>query len=848
MGDAIPQPGQWMDPVAEARLEPLRGFYAERVKPHVGHRPEMQRLCQAVESALSGRSFQATKAWEESAAGQSSDCSYLRWTETNPLGSCTAREVEAWRRDFTSQAAVRELSNHQGRAHVPEPFLLEQRDVGQARGPSFRDDILTEAEMKEALVQHCVDIFRIGEARVVQISDWRAGELILWMFAQFTASDVEHKKPRWVLNFKWANEPAKSTRHRRKKRSGAPASRASTTPQDLAVVMDAMKGYKQVGITDAAGRKQRYIIPMDVFRAACAKLESLGLEAPWPTHRTRVEVVGGVMMVVLQPTALQFGGATSSDIFCDRLGLPIAQLRQAGFRIESQIDDMELKSRHGPATLLVETMIMMLYMSIYGWMMHASGEKATQSWPRSVWTFDGVELRARDLMVFTPTERDKRHRDQLRRYRDDDAAGVKHSLRQYSEVLGQQVSHRQIHYPTALVLPTATAFLARECRRLAAEHGVMAAWDKPVQSLPEVVRADMLQLLEPRTVGEHMRAQNGVALATVTVDASGFAAGYLIEDHRDGKKTSGTMTMRADEREKHHTVQECELTARVGEMAVKHLDLWATDTPAASTILMRNDNTAGVKNLSKPGSKPQMVEPTVAFQVIARMRGLYPIAAYIDKYFMDVLSRVDFMSRPTFHYGDLGLDPEVVALASSMLRVQIQGMVDGAACRATKQPAAADFVTRYPSLGAMRKPDIRSYDLGEDPELRDRVLYLFPPEILLADLIWKLQAEPRRKPTLLVVPHWEKTPAWWPVLLPMIEKYVTVPFNKENYVQPGAPEVIVDPPRWPLTICSLWRSGSEIGESQTRARRRPQSSEPMWMGEVDRSSLGEISQSSTTRA
>jgi len=768
--------------------------------------------------------------------------------ETNKLGGCTTREYQAWKRDFRSKAAQKELQHPKGLAHVREPYILTQRDVGQAKGPSLKGPVCTEQQMRAALVDHFVSAYKIGETRLVDASEWRGDELILWMFAQFKPDDPEHKVPRWVLNLKWANEPAQSGRNRRQKRSGAKGSRATTTPDDLAVVLDAKKGYKQVGVDDATGRKQRHLTPLDVHLEVCAILEECGHEAPWPTTKTRIEIVSGVPHVVNQPTTVQFGGATSGDIFTDRLGLPLAELRQAGLRVETMVDDMELKSRYGPGTLITEMLILMTYLGVYGWMLHCTGGKANQCWPRSTWVFDGVLMRARDLMVFSPEERDRRHRAQLQSYWTAGGRGERHTLRDLSRVLGQQVSHRTHHYPTALILPTATAFLASETRRLATMHGMLSAWDQTVDFLPEVARSDLLQLLQPRSVGDHMRKQTGTALATVTVDAGQFAAGYQIVDHRDGangRTLSGTMMLEAAERQQHHTVQELIATARVTEMAIKQLDLHGTDTPAASLVIVRNDNTAGVKNLERPGNKPAMTEPTVDLQVLARARGLYPIASYINKYFMDVLSKVDFMSRPVLHYGDLGLDPLVLQCASSALRLQLKGMIDATACRATCQPAASQFIARYPTLGAMQRADIRSYDLSNDAELNGKLLYLFPPEAIIADVVWKLSQEPRRDPTILVVPAWTKRPTWWPTLLELIHEYVTVKPDERNYVQPGAPAVIIDPPPWTLIICALSTSHSETGGLPI-PRRQPQSSQPTWMGEVVRSFHGAISLNTTT--
>ena len=831
-----------MYPIASERLSPLHRFYYEVVEPKTRERKELYQLRLTVEEALNGKSFKAKRAWETQNPDGKKPSSYADWVETNELGGPTTREFEAWRRDFLSKSAQHELRHSNGLAHVDEPYLMSQRDVGPIKGPSFRDDILSPPEMRGALVKHCVDILTTNEARLVKTCDWRQDELLLWLFAQFKAGDLEHRKPRWVLNQKISNEPAQSIRNRRKKRSGAPASRATTTPQDLAVVVDAKKGYKQIGITDATGRKQRFLIPVDVWLEACARAESQNLSAAWPNSSTRIVSVRHVDHVVLQPTTLQFGGATSSDVFTDRLGLPLAVLRQYGFRLETQIDDIELKSRHGPSTLLIELCLTMLHLAVYGWMLHCSGEKADQTWPRSVWIFDGVEMRAMDLMTFSPADRDQRHREELRQYLAKDLAGEPQDLRRLATVLGQQVSHRGHHYPTALVLPRAASHLSGGARRLASLFGVLEAWSKTARPLPSVARNDLRVLLEPRLVGEHMRVQTGVALAQITVDASSIAAGYQMDDLRTGTRLTGTMTMDSTERfGVHHTHQELTMTARVAQQAILQLDLHGTETPAASTILVRNDNTAALKNLTNPGNKPAMTEPTVGMHVLARLRGLYPIAVYVEKYYMDVISKVDYMSRPKFRFGDLGLQPRVLEVASSRLGVPITEAVDGLACRATRQPMMTDFITRYPSLGAWKQNDIRSYDLAMDPRLASRTLYLFPPEVLIADLVHKLSTERRSAPTILVVPKWQKTPSWWPSLVPLICRYVTVAPNDLNYVQPGAPEVIIDPPLWTLIICVLSSSDCETAACSNPTC-QTQSCVPMWMGRVEAFCHGETLQ------
>ena len=74
--------------------------------------------------------------------------------------------------------------------------------------------------------------------------------------------------------------------------------------------MDAAKGFKQVGVDDPTGRKQRYLTPLDVHLDVCQLLEECGRTAPWPTAKTRIINLDGVPHVVNQPLTVQFGGAT----------------------------------------------------------------------------------------------------------------------------------------------------------------------------------------------------------------------------------------------------------------------------------------------------------------------------------------------------------------------------------------------------------------------------------------------------------------------------------------------------------------------------------------------------------
>ena len=807
-GKPIPQPGELMQPIPEERLRKLRQFYDETLQARIQQCPELEAFDEKIIETLAGQAFRATKVWEEPTR---SGPSLLETQEAEPVGGSTTRQIHRWREAFTTKAAKHILRHDDGHAIIPAPYEMTQAEIGRPRPPSYRDSILSEEEMREQLILQCVKQMIERTARATNKTDDRAAEVIVKYFFQFKAGDTDHRKPRGCLNLEKANEPAKTVLKKTKKRSGSQASRDNTHPDDTASLADATSGYNQIQQARTSNKKQRFLIQLDVWEEAVQRVvKSHPDRAPPVTDKTRIYVAGQAPCVVAEPMVVQFGATHSAQIFTERLGLVLAELRQrAGVRIETQIDDIELKSRHGPQTTYLESLMMHCNLRYFGWKMHLSEEKADQIWPRSSWIFDGVFFRAQDLMVFSPEGRDQRHRQAalqfLKRAEESDQTLT---LQDLASVEGQQGPHRATHWPTPYLLCPLSAFLAGQVRKLTKQFGpTKEIWTKGIEPVPTDAIEALQRLAMTRQNGEYMRKE-GPMMIECNADASGWAAGYQLTDHTSGRRIRGSVMMTDEQRSKHHTVQETEMTADVATLGIKHFNPINPHPFKPAVVGVGNDNTASVRNIDRPGSKPQMVLPTLELQCEARSRGLVPRATYKNKHFMDVETRIDYDSRPTQRYHDLGVLPEVIEKAAAELGAPIRELptIDGTACRATRQPAAGGYIARYPDLHALPQADILTYDFGAHSQLEGKVLYLHPPELLLTKIVTKLRDEPRRAPTLITTPWWpQKNSNWHTELQELSDGVKLLPHHNEIYTYPRGTDQQVDggAPNWQLAMWNL---------------------------------------------
>lgn len=76
---------------------------------------------------------------------------------------------------------------------------------------------------------------------------------------------------------------------------------------------------------------------------------------------------------------------------------------------------------------------------------------------------------------------------------------------------------------------------------------------------------------------------------------------------------------------------------------------------------------------------PAMVDPIIPLQLEARARGLHLQAVYKNKNYMGVQTRIDFDSRPRYHFRDLGLHRDLLAAAMLAARPAPHATLGGGA-------------------------------------------------------------------------------------------------------------------------------------------------------------------------
>jgi hypothetical protein len=202
--------------------------------------PELQPIMDKIEEVMQGKPFRATQAWKEQRSDGGPSLAQVQ--EQTTIGGCTLAQPEAlrrWRESFKSTAAKFELRHDLGHAIIPTPYVLTQADVGEPKPPTLRDPIRTREQMEDAIVEHCVQAMKVGEAHLVLNSDDRRGELIVVLKPQYKPEDSEHIDPRMCLGLFWANEPAKSEVVATKRRGGFRQSRTTTHRDDLSFLADA---------------------------------------------------------------------------------------------------------------------------------------------------------------------------------------------------------------------------------------------------------------------------------------------------------------------------------------------------------------------------------------------------------------------------------------------------------------------------------------------------------------------------------------------------------------------------------------------------------------------------------
>ena len=769
---------------------------------------ELSPILNKIEEIIQGKEFKATQAWKckQSDGGPS----LQQVQEDTPIGGCTHRALPRWREEFTTKAAKNELWHKDGHAMIPSPWQFTQEQVGRPKPPSTFDTVRSESQMEQSIVDHCVQTMITCESHLVLNSDDRREELIVNLKHQYKPEDDAHEDPRMCLGLGLANEPAKEVFEPTKRNGGFRSSRMSTHREDTASLADAPKGYKQVYQSRGSRKRQRHLIQKSLWERACTEVAAKFPERVIRvTHRHRIVIHQGVQCVIVEPTCLQFGATHSGQVFERRLGFVVSHLRQvAGLRIATQVDDIEIKSRFGPAATYLDTLIFIGTMWYFRWQLHFKEKKAMQLWPRNTWTFDGHVIRAFDLQAFSPEEKDQRHRKNLEKFIDGQDRGQSMTLRDLARVVGQQNSHRLSHFPTQYVICATSGFLSEETTRLTRAFGpIEEIWDQPIQPLPRPLIGDLVRLLEPRTVGDHLRT-TGPIDASAIADVSSFRTGYQIKSLH-GPVLRGNLPLLPTERKLHHTIQESVGTNEVAGAAIIELDLQGT--PSKPAILSSgNDNSAAVKNINRPGNKPQMVLHQVKTVMEARRRHVIIVGQKESKYYMDHQSNINWDGRKQYRYHDLGLQSGLVAEAARVLGVPWpQRMIDMMACRVTSQ--TKEYVSRFPDGNQDRIPqcDVQTFDLGQHPRLAGKNLYIYPPETMMTGIVRQISEQQRvGQLIMLVYPYWQKGYSWMSEIESRVQASVLVPHHDENWVHPGGMDQTDESgrPKWPLVISVLSRT------------------------------------------
>ena len=767
--------------------------------------PHLSEIGRKLVEITHGNSFSMDPVWLHPSDHEGQ--SLLEITSKRPVGSATAAAAARWRRNHQTKAA-------RGMLHLPEIAafannynqFVRQEDVGTPRPPSLRDSVRSPKQMEEALIEHAVSFLSNAIGRIVTAEEYRHNHgTIVWLFAAHKPEDLLHLDPRFVLNLVKVNEPIQRVHRARKFGGGAEAARHLVQQDDLGFAMDLKKGYNQVAQHAEMSRRQRYLLQAYVVDRACDQLK-----IPRP-DRSVVQMFWcqGEACFLLEPTCLQFGHTLSRELFQKRVNLMTNELAQrCGIRSVTQVDDVLILNRRGPAATYIDLLVTIATFEHYRFTLHLSEKKAAQLWPQAFFTFDGALIVPEWMQWFSIEEQVQRHQKELDLVRADlGKRQPRTTLKQLARVCMQQHYHKRHHWPTALLMPHPLQFLADEQRRLRKRHGADDMWQQCVQPPARTV-LDALELLaEPKEVGEYLRV-TGKRIVTLTYDASSEALGFEFKDHRSGKKTSGSIPMAASERTKHHTPQELQAAMTVVLGHVRALNLVGTNPKHPDVVQVNNDNTAAVRNLTRPGSKPSMVDPQIDTRTDLRNRNIVIVGGYASKHYMDVTSQCDWNSRRDLRYPEWMLCPQTLHRALNKMGESIT--VDLMASRTTAQCPV--HVSRHPEPEAAAV-DALQLNWARHPRLQRQKLYCFPPPIL-ADRITAKVIQHNAE-LILVLPLWSSMPASWPDVRSRTTKAVVIAPSKTLCRHPTGQAIPAhEVPSWPLILLLLSPKPSETKQHQ----------------------------------
>ena len=759
-GGLIPRPGQMFPPLS---MEGMEWFDREwpKVRALLTEEPMLIGIVTKLDEVHSGNPFVATQPWAEPLPGGST-LSDLECQE--PLGQRPASRIERWRRMFPQARTQRVLAKKGMQQRVPYVRTPHQAEIGQPRPPN-----ISTSEEYEMLLKEVQTSIQEGIRRPVRLDDpVPPDKQRHWNL--FPARN-RAGKVRFCSDGSKANEFIAPRRF--KERGGYSAIMKTATHKDLMWGWDVRSMFQIWPVCPADAALEQLLIPAEVVVAAYHRLGT-----PFVLAEHRQTWVNGKLCLSLRNLTSSFGN-TSSPVTANELYSPVmSYLRQIGIRCVRKVDDGRALTRYGLA-LAYAMMLVTVGIHVYlGIPIHLRGDKAEELWPHTASGFDGHWMDLTTETVFSLPKNDSRHcddiRDFLRRWR----AGKPITLRELSSVKSAHASH-DAHWPTPiLVQPLATALAT--CMRAMSVAGVdfEVQWDRPINEFisltPELVQA-CVALAKPKTVGTWFRV-NPQPVMTVIADTSTTGCGGQITDHQTNQTYLTQQFLTPQQRQLHHTAQEMVGMVDAALAALTHLEV-KLQLNCLRAVDLGTDNSATEKNLVRPGNKEAMVKPLLGLCLQARGMNLCQRSFRVPKLIHDNVLQTDWMGRWEAHWATWGITHQAVREAAvNLIGRPLDPLQDWDmfACQNTRQ------LPRYFS----RFMDHRAYatDAMRQPWPREGQMWMFPPEILLPQVVQRLVEE--ELPALLVFPLYAVTEAYWPDLREMVRAIFPIPFQLSNFVIP----------------------------------------------------------------
>lgn len=776
--------------------------------------PELQETHRQLELAAAGQTFTMNKWW--SMRGPSdTPCLAEKWA-SEPYGGCTNTVHHRWLEGFTTKKARQLLRNQRGECHTPVAYHLTQEQVGRPRPAYISND-----EQLNSYLEAITEAIQNNSEVPLKQGEHHEHELIV----NYVINKVEGKKDRYCRNGKPSKGSVKELMEKRHTGTGSRQINDIHSQQDLVMGFDQRAAYHQHLQTYPSSMRELQLIRQEHLVMVYNRL---GLTMPTNLRKYTHQ---GTTCYLLRPKTLQFGNARSAELFLDRYGLILSELRQrARMRIPNQADDVVIMCKHGPAATLCEGAIFIATMAWYNNIVHLT--KKVTDWPMAVIEFDGTEVYPGLSTRFLPEKTHDRHTRDLQTVIDAYNSNKPVTLTALQSVAMQQQYDYHSHWPSALYLPELKAHLSMAQAEIRETHrNPDTIWSARTKAPSHSCRYNMQQLTLPRDQGEAMRP-TGPSLGVLTADSSCFGTGLqltLYHPNGDEQSVRHRFYLTKAEREKWHTHQEAIGIAQAVVAVIHHhnIQTWKQ----YQVLVVNTDNKATVAAGNKPSKTLSMANPMRAAKQTARERGILLKFQYLPKASMD-RTYADFDGRRRNHNQQWGLQPQMFHRALKALNIHLTlqqqtEAFDLAACRNTTQ--FQRYISRY------AEPEASAIDTLTAPWPTGVWKYIYPPLAIVPQVLHRIQTQ--HEPVIMVVPMTLKSPPWWPLFAQMAGDCVIIPSTPDLHYPPEGHEVQgqattekASPTTWPLifskltppTTSSTLRTDSDTGQGPPLKRARLQ--------------------------